>query len=66
MLQEGAKAWSNGSEAYSIDPEETEEGDMVCGEDEDEVEEMMDLSDLPKPCSSSGSTRPCSRRTATG
>ncbi|KAM9842738.1 calcipressin-3 [Aulostomus maculatus] len=51
MLRESSKAWSNGSEAYSSDPEEDEEEeeDMVCGEnDQDSVaEEMMDLSDLP-------------------
>lgn len=51
MLRESSKAWSNGSEAYSSDPEEEEdeEEDMVFGEtDQDGVaEEMMDLSDLP-------------------
>ncbi|XP_021430455.2 calcipressin-2 isoform X1 [Oncorhynchus mykiss] len=47
MLREGAKAWSNVSEAYSSDPEEEEEEDMVCEEDEDREEEMMDLSELP-------------------
>lgn len=51
MLRESSKAWSNGSEAYSSDPEEDEEEeeDMVFGEsDQDGVaEEMMDLSDLP-------------------
>ncbi|XP_014070690.1 calcipressin-3 isoform X1 [Salmo salar] len=48
MLREGAKAWSNVSEAYSSDPEEEEEEeDMVCEEDEDGEEEMMDLSELP-------------------
>ncbi|XP_070295744.1 calcipressin-3-like [Salvelinus sp. IW2-2015] len=47
MLREGAKAWSNVSEAYSSDPEEEEEEDMVCEENEDGEEEMMDLSELP-------------------
>lgn len=51
MLRETSKAWSNGSEAYSSDPEEDddEEEDMVFGESDQEgvVEEMMDLSDLP-------------------
>lgn len=49
MLRESSKAWSNGSEAYSSDPDEEEEEDMVFGEpDQDGVaEEMMDLSDLP-------------------
>ncbi|XP_055718559.1 calcipressin-3-like isoform X1 [Salvelinus fontinalis] len=47
MLREGAKAWSNVSEAYSSDPEEEEEENMVCEENEDGEEEMMDLSELP-------------------
>lgn len=51
MLRENFKAWSNGSEAYSSDPDEDEEEeeDMVFGEsDQDGVAaEMMDLSDLP-------------------
>lgn len=48
MLRENSKTWSNGSEAYSSDPEEEEE-DMVFGESDQDVmtEEMMDLSDLP-------------------
>ncbi|XP_028252096.1 calcipressin-3 isoform X1 [Parambassis ranga] len=51
MLRETSKAWSNGSEAYSSDPEEDdeEEEDMVFGESDHDgmAEEMMDLSDLP-------------------
>ncbi|KAF7658732.1 hypothetical protein LDENG_00008600 [Lucifuga dentata] len=51
MLRENSKSWSNGSEAYSSDPEEDEEeeDDMVFGENDEEgmAEEMMDLSDLP-------------------
>ncbi|XP_024128507.1 calcipressin-3 isoform X2 [Oryzias melastigma] len=51
MLRDTSKGWSNGSGAYSSDPEEDEdeEEDMVFGEsDQDGVaEEMMDLSDLP-------------------
>ncbi|TKS86709.1 Calcipressin-3 Regulator of calcineurin 3 [Collichthys lucidus] len=51
MLRETSKAWSNGSEAYSSDPEEDEEEeeDMVFGETDQDgmAEEMMDLSDLP-------------------
>lgn len=52
MLRESSKAWSNGSEAYSSDPEdeeEEEEEDMVFGETDQDgmAEEMMDLSDLP-------------------
>lgn len=42
------KFWSNGSEAYSSDPEEDEdEEEMLYGENEEESEDMMDLSDLP-------------------
>ena len=48
MLREGMKAWSNGSETYSSDPEEEEEEEMVFGEEEHkEATEMMDVSDLP-------------------
>lgn len=51
MLRESSKAWSNGSEAYSSDPEEDdeEEEDMIFGESDQDgmAEEMMDLSDLP-------------------
>jgi len=49
MLRESSKAWSNGSEAYSSDPDEEEEEDMVFGESDQAgiAEEMMDLSDLP-------------------
>ncbi|KAJ8385538.1 hypothetical protein AAFF_G00184920 [Aldrovandia affinis] len=47
MIREGGKPWSNGSEAYSSDPEEEEEEEMVFGENDEEAEEMMDLSDLP-------------------
>ncbi|KAJ8332235.1 hypothetical protein SKAU_G00427800 [Synaphobranchus kaupii] len=47
MLREGGKPWSNGSEAYSSDPEEEEEEEMVFGENDEDTEEMMDLSDLP-------------------
>ncbi|XP_067098723.1 calcipressin-3 isoform X2 [Osmerus mordax] len=49
MLREGVKAWSNGSEKYSSDPEEEEEEEeMLFGEEEHkEALEMMDVSDLP-------------------
>lgn len=50
MLRESTRAWSNGSEAYSSDPdEEEEEEDMIFGEPDQDgvVDEMMDLSDLP-------------------
>lgn len=48
MLRESTRAWSNGSEAYSSDPDEEEE-DMIFGEPDQDgvVDEMMDLSDLP-------------------
>lgn len=48
MLRESTRAWSNGSEAYSSDPDEEEE-DMIFGEADQDgvVDEMMDLSDLP-------------------
>ncbi|RVE57344.1 hypothetical protein OJAV_G00215200 [Oryzias javanicus] len=51
MLRDTSKGWSNGSGAYSSDPEEDEdeEEDMVFGESDQDgmAEEMMDLSDLP-------------------
>lgn len=49
MLRESSKAWSNGSEAYSSDPDEEEEEDMLFGEPDQDgmTDEMMDLSDLP-------------------
>ncbi|XP_061079237.1 calcipressin-3 isoform X1 [Conger conger] len=48
MLREAGKPWSNGSAAYSSDPEEEEEEEeMVFGENDEDAEEMMDLSDLP-------------------
>uniref|UniRef100_H2TKL9 Regulator of calcineurin 3 n=3 Tax=Takifugu TaxID=31032 RepID=H2TKL9_TAKRU len=49
MLRESSKAWSNGSEAYSSDPDEEEEEDMLFGEPDQDgmADEMMDLSDLP-------------------
>ncbi|KAL7873662.1 hypothetical protein AOLI_G00127330 [Acnodon oligacanthus] len=48
MMRAGGKWLSNGSEALSSDPEEEEDGEeMVFGENEEESEEMMDLSDLP-------------------
>ncbi|MBN3293645.1 RCAN3 protein, partial [Polypterus senegalus] len=46
MLRDGAKTWSDGqSDAYNSDPEDEEE--MIFSENEEDVEEMMDLSDLP-------------------
>ncbi|XP_017572235.1 calcipressin-3 isoform X1 [Pygocentrus nattereri] len=48
MMRAGGKWLSNGSEALSSDPEEEEDGEeMVFGENDEESEEMMDLSDLP-------------------
>lgn len=46
MIRETMKAWSDSqSDLYSSDLEEEEE--MIFGENEDDLEEMMDLSDLP-------------------
>ncbi|KAB5562023.1 hypothetical protein PHYPO_G00013190 [Pangasianodon hypophthalmus] len=48
MMRDGLKLWSNGSEAHSSDPEEDEdEEEMLFGENDEESEDMMDLSDLP-------------------
>ncbi|XP_048119562.1 LOW QUALITY PROTEIN: calcipressin-3 [Alosa alosa] len=47
MLRKEGKWWGGSSEAYSSDPEEEEEEGMVFGENEEDSEEMMDLSDLP-------------------
>lgn len=47
MLRDTMKSWSDGqSDLYSSDQEEEEE-QMIFGENEDDLEEMMDLSDLP-------------------
>ncbi|XP_001366182.1 calcipressin-3 [Monodelphis domestica] len=46
MLRDAMKSWSDSqSDLYSSDQEEEEE--MIFGENEDDLEEMMDLSDLP-------------------
>ncbi|XP_042296037.1 calcipressin-3 [Sceloporus undulatus] len=46
MIRDTMKAWSDGqSDLYSSDLEEEEE--MIFGENEEDLEEMMDLSDLP-------------------
>ncbi|XP_051844181.1 calcipressin-3 [Antechinus flavipes] len=46
MLRDVMKSWSDSqSDLYSSDQEEEEE--MIFGENEDDLEEMMDLSDLP-------------------
>ncbi|XP_069499344.1 calcipressin-3 [Ambystoma mexicanum] len=47
MLRSSMKAWSDSqSDLYSSDQEEEEE-EMIFGENDDDLEEMMDLSDLP-------------------
>lgn len=43
MMREVGKLWSNNSEGHSSDPEE----EIAFGENEEDSEEMMDLSDLP-------------------
>ncbi|XP_043361978.1 calcipressin-3 isoform X2 [Dermochelys coriacea] len=46
MLRDTMKSWSDSqTDIYSSDQEEEEE--MIFGENEDDLEEMMDLSDLP-------------------
>ncbi|XP_044274773.1 calcipressin-3 isoform X2 [Varanus komodoensis] len=46
MIRDTMKAWSDSqSDLYSSDLEEEEE--MIFGENEEDLEEMMDLSDLP-------------------
>ncbi|XP_028940976.1 calcipressin-3 isoform X3 [Antrostomus carolinensis] len=46
MLRDTMKSWSDSqSDPYSSDQEEEEQ--MIFGENEDDLEEMMDLSDLP-------------------
>ncbi|KAK1148013.1 calcipressin-3-like isoform X1 [Acipenser oxyrinchus oxyrinchus] len=50
MLRDSVKSWSNGqSDSYNSDQEEEEEEEeeMVFGENDGDLEEMMDLSDLP-------------------
>ncbi|KAJ1079849.1 hypothetical protein NDU88_000082 [Pleurodeles waltl] len=47
MLRNSMKSWSDSqSDLYSSDQEEEEE-EMIFGENDDDLEEMMDLSDLP-------------------
>ncbi|XP_060736221.1 calcipressin-3 isoform X1 [Tachysurus vachellii] len=51
MMRDGLKLWSNGTDAHSSDPEEDEDENeeemMMFGENDEESEDMMDLSDLP-------------------
>ncbi|XP_005988819.1 calcipressin-3 [Latimeria chalumnae] len=47
MLRDSVKSWTDGhSDSYNSDQEEDEE-EMIFGENDDDLEEMMDLSDLP-------------------
>lgn len=46
MLRDSMKSWTDSqSDLYSSDQEEEEQ--MIFGENEEDLEEMMDLSDLP-------------------
>ncbi|XP_026998872.1 calcipressin-3 isoform X1 [Tachysurus fulvidraco] len=49
MMRDGLKLWSNGTDAHTSDPEEDEDEEemMMFGENDEESEDMMDLSDLP-------------------
>lgn len=47
MMRQVGKLWSNNSEGHSSDPEEDDEEEMAFGENEEDSDEMMDLSDLP-------------------
>ncbi|XP_057200250.1 calcipressin-3 isoform X2 [Triplophysa rosa] len=47
MMREVGNLWSNNSVGHSSDLEEDDEEEMAFGENEEDSEEMMDLSDLP-------------------
>ncbi|XP_053310683.1 calcipressin-3 [Spea bombifrons] len=47
MLRDTMKSWNESSDLYSSDQEEEEEEEMIFGENDDDLEELMDLSDLP-------------------
>ncbi|XP_053560776.1 calcipressin-3 [Bombina bombina] len=48
MLRDTMKSWNESSDVYSSDQEEEEEEEeMIFGENDDDLEELMDLSDLP-------------------
>ncbi|MEE6484950.1 hypothetical protein FKM82_014110 [Ascaphus truei] len=46
MLRDTMKSWNESSDLYSSDQEEEDE-EMIFGENDDDLEELMDLSDLP-------------------
>ncbi|KAM6173298.1 calcipressin-3 isoform 2-T2 [Erethizon dorsatum] len=46
MLRDSMKSW-NDSQSDLLSSDQEEEEEMVFGENEDDLEEMMDLSDLP-------------------
>ncbi|XP_007459216.1 PREDICTED: calcipressin-3 isoform X4 [Lipotes vexillifer] len=46
MLRDTMKSWNDSQSDLCSSDQEEEEG-MIFGENEDELEEMMDLSDLP-------------------
>ncbi len=48
MMRGGGTFCSNSSEGHSSDPEQDDEEEMAFGETEEDSEEMMDLSDLPR------------------
>ncbi|KAE8624567.1 hypothetical protein XENTR_v10005988 [Xenopus tropicalis] len=48
MLRDTMKSWNESSDVYSSDQEEEEEEEeMIFGENDEDLEELMDLSDLP-------------------
>ncbi|GAA6111467.1 calcipressin-3 isoform X1, partial [Tachysurus ichikawai] len=49
MMRDELKLWINGTDAHTSDPEEDEDEEemMMFGENDEESEDMMDLSDLP-------------------
>ncbi|XP_073428600.1 calcipressin-3 [Dendrobates tinctorius] len=48
MLRDTMKSWNESSDIYSSDQEEEEEEEeMIFGENDDDLEELMDFSDLP-------------------
>ncbi|KAG8588195.1 hypothetical protein GDO81_005901 [Engystomops pustulosus] len=48
MLRDTMKSWNESADIYSSDQEEEdEEEEMIFGENDDDLEELMDFSDLP-------------------
>nr|XP_033811467.1 calcipressin-3 isoform X2 [Geotrypetes seraphini] len=47
MLRENMKSWSDSQSDFYNSDQEDEEEEMIFGENDDILEEMMDLSDLP-------------------